>query len=109
MDKLFKHIVCNILFTLVVDDFGIKYTNTADVHCIITIMQEKYTLKVDFNAKQYIGIHPDFNYTKCELICSMKGYVQQSLREFKHIPSACHHKAPSRVPHKQYGVKIKNV
>ena len=92
-----------------VDDFGIKYTDKADFHHLITIMQQKYTFKVDFDAKRYIGIHLDWNYDTRELICSMKGYVQQALRELEHVPSTCHQKAPSRVPYKQYGAKIQYV
>lgn len=55
-DGLFTLITCNISFTLVVNNFGMKYTNKADVHHLIKIMKEKYTFKVDFEAKQYIGI-----------------------------------------------------
>ena len=56
IDGFFKHITRDISFTLVVDDFGIKYFNNDDVQHLIKIMQEKYTFKVYFNAKQYISI-----------------------------------------------------
>ena len=56
-DGLFVHKLWDILFTLVVDDFGIKYTNKKDVGHLISIMRSKYKFKVDFDAKQYIGIH----------------------------------------------------
>ena len=45
-----------ILFTLVVDDFGIKYTNEEDVKHLITSLEEKYTMMVDMGAKKYVGI-----------------------------------------------------
>ena len=74
-----KHITRNIQFIL------------------ITIMQEKYIFKVNLDAKQYIIIHLDWNYNKCKLIYSMKGYVKQALREFKHILSTYHQTEPSCV------------
>ena len=72
-------------------------------------MQEKYTFKVDFNAKQYIGIDLQWDYDKRELICSMIGYVEQALKELEHFPSKRHQSAPSRAPGKQYGAKVQYV
>ena len=48
---LFKHVTRNISFTLVVDDYGIAYQRKEDVDHLIKIMREKYTFKVDFDAK----------------------------------------------------------
>ena len=86
-EGLFTHITRNISFTLVVDDFGIKYIDEADVHHLIRIMKEKYSFKVDFDAKQYIGIHLEWNYQERELICSMKGYIKQALIELEYAES----------------------
>ena len=105
-DGLFKHITRDITFTLVVDDFGIKYINQEDVKHLISIMRQKYTFKVDFDAKQYIGIHLDWNYKTRELICSMRNYVKQALMELKHASSARQQHAPSRLDRPEYGAKI---
>jgi hypothetical protein len=105
-DGLFKHITRDITFTLVVDDFGIKYINQEDVDHLISIMRKKYTFKVDFEAKQYIGIHLDWNYKTRELICSMRNYVKQALMELKHASSARQQHAPSRLDRPEYGAKI---
>lgn len=53
----FKHSTQDISFTLVVDDYGIKYVSTEGVHHIIKVIQEKNIFKVDFNAKQHIAIY----------------------------------------------------
>ena len=37
-DGLFVHGICDISFTLVVDDFGIKYTNKEDMDYLISII-----------------------------------------------------------------------
>ena len=40
-----------------VDDFGIKYMNKQDVDHLITSVRAKYPFKVDWEAKQYVGMH----------------------------------------------------
>ena len=75
-DGLFVHEIRDISFTLFVDDFGIKFTNKQDVDHLISIMRGKYKFKVDFNAKQYIGSHLNYNYVDHTVRCSMKGYVK---------------------------------
>ena len=79
-DRLFKHVSRGISFTLVVDDFRIKYVNNEDIKQLIKVIQEKYTFEVDFNAMQYIGIDLQWDYDKCKLICSMIGYIEQALK-----------------------------
>ena len=54
-DGLFKHRTRNISFTLMVDNFGIKYKWKEDLDHLINIMRSKYTFKVDLEAKQYIN------------------------------------------------------
>ena len=56
-------------------------------------MQGKYKFKVDFDAKQYIGIHLIWNYVDRTVRCSMRGYVKQALEELKHIFTSKHHYA----------------
>ena len=64
-DGSFVHEIRDISFTLVVDNFGIKFTNKQDVNHLISLMQGKYKFKVDFDAEQYIGIHLNWNYFDC--------------------------------------------
>ena len=106
-DGLFKHVTQDISFTLVVEDFGIKYTREADVQHLIKIMRKKYTFKVDFKAQQYIGIHLDWNSDKQELKCSMKGYVEQVLTKLEHVLTTKRHfLAPSKGSIPNYGANI---
>ena len=56
IDGVFVHKLWDISFTLVVDNFGIKYTNKDDGNYLISIMRSKYKFKVDFDAKQYIRV-----------------------------------------------------
>ena len=56
-DSPFLHATWNILFTLVVNDFGIKYTQKEDVDHLIASIRKKYLFKIDWDAKQHIGMH----------------------------------------------------
>ena len=105
-DGLFVHGLHDISFTLVVDDFGIMYKNKEDADHLISIMRGKYKFKVDFDAKQYIGIHIKWNYSERTVRCSMRGYVQQALEDLKHIFTGKHHYAPSKIDRPDYGAKI---
>ena len=58
-------------------------------------MREKYKFKVDYEAKQYIGIHLKWDYITREVICSMDGYVAKALKELEHIFLKKHFDGPS--------------
>ena len=53
---LFRHKTRNLNFTLVVDDFGIKYTNKDDVDHLINAIRERYPIKVMMEPEQYVGV-----------------------------------------------------
>lgn len=108
-EGLFVHKTRKISFTLVVDDFGIKYEKLADLEHLTAAIRKKYPLKVDYDAKQYVGITLDWNYDEGELICSMPGYVAQALREFEHASPPSHYKGPSKIDRPDYGVKVQYV
>ena len=91
------------------DDFGIKYTKQADVEHLVAAVREKYPFKVDWEAKQYIGIHLKWDYEKRELRTSMDGYVEQALKEFKHEKPKQQYKGPSRIDRPDYGQKVQYV
>ena len=76
---LFQHEHHNIKFTLVVDDFGIKYTKKDNVDHLIAVIQEKYPIKLDMEPKQYIGIHLQFDYNQQMLVCVMGDYAKNTL------------------------------
>ena len=73
---LFRHQHRDIKFTLIVDDFGIKYTKKEDVDHLIATIRTKYPIKLDMEPKQYIGIHLNFDYEKQKLVCLMGDYAK---------------------------------
>ena len=54
---LWKHTSQPMLFTLIVDDFGVKYTQQEDVdHLMIRCIKEKYQLTKDWTGNLYCCI-----------------------------------------------------
>ena len=103
---LWKHKTRKINFTLIVDDFGIKYTNKDDIDHLFAAIKDKYPLKIDWEGAKYLGIDLDWNFTKQEVILSMKGYVEQALKQFKHLQPTKHHYGPTKYKPPEYGQKI---
>ena len=57
-------------------------------------------------GKKYIGIHLHWDYEKRELRISMKGYVEQALKEFEHETPKKPFRAPSKMEPPKYGEPI---
>ena len=81
---LWKHISRLISFTLVVDDFGIKYISKEHVNHLIAALQEHYTLDIDWAGKLYCGITLDWDYENGTVDISMPGYIKKLLHRFQH-------------------------
>ncbi len=59
---LWKHTSRPILFTLVVDNFGVKYTNQEDVNHLIGSLKKGYELTKDWDGNLYCGIKLKWDY-----------------------------------------------
>ena len=101
-----KHDWRPISFTLVVDDFGVKYINETDVNHLTQTLKQDYEIEEDWDGTWYLGITLDWDYTKREVHLSMPGYVERALARFGHLmPKQLQHQ-----PHKHtvptYGATI---
>ena len=52
-----KHKTRNISFPLIVDDFGVKYVEKADIDYLISILQTKYEIEVDWEEQCFVAYH----------------------------------------------------
>ena len=59
---LFKHDTHLVWFTLVVDNFGIKYTNAEHCKHLLDILKSFYDIEVDMAGSLYCGITLDLHY-----------------------------------------------
>ena len=80
---LCQHETRDTIFTLVVDDFAIKYTSLDNAQHLLHVLKEKYTISEYWEAKLYIGISLKWDYSKLTVDLSMSGYVTAALQRFR--------------------------
>jgi hypothetical protein len=87
-----KHEWQPISFTLVVDNFGVKYIGKEHVTHLINVLKKHYEVKEDWESQQYLGITMDSDHKNHEVHLSMPEYVECALACFGHpIPSKPQH------------------
>jgi hypothetical protein len=92
------------MFTLVVDDFGVKYVGREHAKHLLLVIKQHYECKADWTGKRYIGIHLAWDYEKRQVDLYMPGYVQKALKQFQHILRKKQNKPFPHTPIK-YGAK----
>jgi hypothetical protein len=102
---LWKHIWRPIQFTLVVDDFGIKYVGDEHPQHLLKVLQEHYTVTTDWKGSRYIGITLDWDYGKRRVHLSMPGYVKKALSQFQHPTPQTPQHAPFPATPINYGAR----
>ena len=73
-----------VQFTLVVDDFGVKYFREDHVLHLKHTIEENYTVTSEWDGRQYIGIKLDWDYKRRQVNLSVPQYVTKALRQFNH-------------------------
>ena len=53
---LWRHVSCPINSTLVVDDFGVKYSGNENTLYLKSALEDKYKVTIEWEGKFYIGI-----------------------------------------------------
>ena len=101
---LWTHETRPISFTLVVDDFGIKYVGQEHALHLINILKEHYELSEDWKGTKFIGLTLEWDYPSRKVHISMPGYsIMKLLQKYKHkMPKHPQH-CPFALPPKQYG------
>ena len=81
---LFMHRTNGVAFTLVVDDFLIKFKQRSDVEHLLSGLRELYTITTDFATTQkYVGITLNYNKKKRYIDMSIPGYVKKAIQRFQ--------------------------
>ncbi len=96
---------CPITFTLIVDDFGVKYVDQADVDHLIASIKTTYTLTEDWTGKLYCGIKIGWDYVNQTVNISMPGYIKKKLQEYEHVVPTKPQHCPYSPEPKQFGSK----
>jgi hypothetical protein len=83
---LWTHSTRDITFSLVVDDFGIKYTNRHDAIHLLTVLEELYTVTTDWTGSLYLAMTLNWDNIHSTVDISMPGNVAKALECFQHTP-----------------------
>ena len=70
---------------MIVDDFQISYFSNQYTDHLLNALEDKYTIKTNWEGAKYIGIDFKWDYIKGEVILSMEGFVERALKELKFI------------------------
>ena len=77
-----------IQFTLVVNNFGIKYVGEEHARHLMSALNNNYTTTHNWKGSKYVGITLDWGYDGQKLYLSMPGYIGKAVIRFGHkIPT----------------------
>jgi hypothetical protein len=102
---LWLHKTRPILFTLVVDDFAVKYVGKQHAEHLRNALLQTYELTTDWTATVYSGMTLKWDYDKRTCDISMPGYVSNVLSKFQHAAPKHPQHTPSRYVTPVYGAK----
>jgi len=100
---LWKHVSRPIQFTLVVDDFGVKYVGREHAEHLLGCIQKDYPVTVDWAGDLYCGIKLEWNYKERWLDISMPGYIKKVLQRYAHPTPKKPQHSPFPVAPKKFG------
>ena len=114
---LWRHVTRPVQFTLVVDDFGVKYVGRQHALHLITALKtdhkktgDAYEVEVDWKGDLFCGITLDWHYGTGDpsdrlgryLNISMEKYIPKLLSKFNHDQPAKAQHSPFQAPEKKY-------
>ncbi|KAG7342946.1 reverse transcriptase RNA-dependent DNA polymerase [Nitzschia inconspicua] len=103
---LWRHKTRPIIFSLVVDDFGVKYVNQDDVDHLLGTLRQRYECKADWAGTRYCGLTLAWDYEARTCDISMPGYVERALTRFAHPNPPRPEYSPHTWIKPAYGAKV---
>lgn len=98
---LWQHKWRPISFTLVVNDFGVKYLGKEHALHLLSILEAKYpAVATDWTGALYCGITLNWNYNEGYVNILMPGYVKRLLAKFNYTPKKKRYSPYPVEPHK---------
>ena len=64
------------VFSLCVDDFGVKHHSKEDLNHLLEILRKHYKCTIDKEGKNYLGLTLSWNYVDKYVDASMPGYIR---------------------------------
>ena len=82
---MWRHQTRPLQFSLVVDDFGVKYERQEDITHILDATKTIYKICEDWDVKLYCGLNLRWDYYNWGFLVSMPNYVTKVLPKFQNI------------------------
>ena len=92
---LYRHVWRPIMFSLVVDDFGVKCEGIQHAKHLKESRERYYQVAVDWQGRLLCGITLDWNYNMKHVDLSVPGYVKRKRTKYQHPD-------PKRLQHSPY-------
>ena len=83
-DGLWRHKTRPILFSLIVDDFGVKTVGREHAEHLLDAIKVQYKCTADWSGTLYSGITLKWDYINRTVDLSIPGYVKAALHRFQH-------------------------
>ena len=82
--SLWSHHTSDLMFSLVVNNVGIKYTGKEDKDHLIKSLRKDYEITEDWIGEKYLGLTLKWDYVKRNVRISMPGYIKLDLLKLQH-------------------------
>jgi hypothetical protein len=80
---LWTHDTRPISFSLVVDDFGVKYVGREHAEHLMACIKKIFNIPSNWNGTAYCGLTLDWNYQDLTVDLSMHGYIKAALHKYQ--------------------------
>jgi hypothetical protein len=102
---LWTHEWCPIAFTLIVDNFGVKYVGEGHAQHLLKMVQKYYKCSFEAEGERYCGLTIKWDYASRKVHLLMPEYVTNALKRFQHPPPLVRQDQPHPHIAKSYGAK----
>jgi len=100
------HKPCPIQFSLVVDDFGVKYVGKENAEHLLNTIRKYYKCSCNWDGKRYCRLTIKWDYAGQKVHLSMPTYIKKALQRFQHPPPMKPQNQPHPSVKKTYGAKM---
>ena len=80
---LWKHTFRPVYFTLIVDDFGIKFKDIKNGMHLIETLKTFYDVEIDWKGSRYAGITLEWDYQNKHVDISLPKYTKKKLQDLE--------------------------
>ena len=82
--SMWKHTSRKTIFSLCVDDFGIKTYNKVDTDHLLNVLRTRYKITTDWSSHNYCGLTLKWDYKNQHVDVSIPNYIPKLLTKLKH-------------------------